>query len=110
MESKFIALVTASKEAKCLRNVIWDIELWPQPIPTISLQCNSEAIMSRTCNKIYNGKSRHISLRHKYIRQLISDGIITVVYVRSSSNLAKLLIKGPLRDMIKRTAKAKKIL
>ena len=46
---------------------------------------------------------RHIVLRHEYIRQLISDGIITVVYVRSSSNLADPLTKGLSRDRIKIT-------
>lgn len=47
-----------------------------------------------------------IALRHEYIRQLISDGISTVVYVRSSKNLADPLTKGHSRDMIKSTTSA----
>lgn len=64
------------------------IKLWPQPMPAVSLHCDSLATMSRSFNKIYNRKSRHIALRHEYLRQLISDGILTVVFVRSSNNLA----------------------
>ena len=93
MEYEFIALAEAGKEAKWLRNLLLDIELWPQPMPTVSLHCDSQATMSRAFNKIYNGKSRHIALRHQYIRQLISDGIITVDYVRSCKNLADPLTK-----------------
>ena len=36
MELEFIALAAASKEAKWLKNMLLDIELWPQPIPAIS--------------------------------------------------------------------------
>ena len=52
-------------------------------MPAISVFCDSAATMSRAYNKIYNGKSRHISLRHAYVRQLINDRIITIVYVKS---------------------------
>ena len=59
--------------------------------------------MSRAFSKIYNGKSKHIGLRHEYIRQLISEGIIIVVYVKSSNNLADPFTKALSRDMIKNT-------
>jgi len=36
--------------------------------------------MFKAFSKIYNGKSRHISLRHEYIKQLISDRIIIIAY------------------------------
>ena len=37
MESEFIALAAAGKEAEWLRNLLLEIELWPQPMPSISL-------------------------------------------------------------------------
>ena len=70
-------------------------------MPIIFLHCDSQATMS---SKIYNGKSRHIALRHEYVRQMISDGIVTVVYVKSGKNLADPLTKGLLRDMVKNTS------
>ena len=85
MESEFIALTSASKEVEWLRNMLYNIELWPQPMP---------ATMSKAYSKIYNGKFRHISLRHEYVRQLIKDGIISIVYVKSSGNLADPFTKG----------------
>ena len=106
MEYEFIALTAAGKEAEWLRNLLLDIKLWPQLMPTVSLHCDSQATMSRSFSKIYNGKSRHIALRHEFIRQLLFDGIITVVYVRSSKNLVGPLIKGLSRDMIKSTTSA----
>lgn len=45
MESEFIALAAAGKEAEWLRNLLFDIKLWPQPMPgfpytvTVKLLC-----------------------------------------------------------------------
>ena len=69
----------------------------------ISLHYDSEATMSRAYSKIYNGKSRHISLRHEFVRQLIMGGIISITYVRSSNNLADPLTKGLSQDVVKGT-------
>ena len=104
MESEFIALAAAGKEAEWLRNLLLDIKLWPQPMSSISLYCDSEATLSRAYNKVYNGKSRHISLRHEYVKQLITDGVISIVYVRSNKNLADPLTKGLAKDLVKDTS------
>ena len=84
-----------------MRNMLLDIELWPQPISTIPIHYNSKATMSWAYNKIYNRKSRHMSLWHEYVRELISNGIMIIVFVRSYKNLADLLVKGLPRDAIK---------
>ena len=68
MESEFIALAAVGKKAEWIKNLLLDIKLWPQPIPAISLYCDSQSTMSKAHSKVYNGKSRHISLRHEYVR------------------------------------------
>jgi len=73
-------------------------------MPAISLHCDSEVTMSRAYCKVYNGKSRHISLRYEYVRQLILDGIITIVYIRSSSNLADPFTKDLSRELVRVTS------
>jgi len=62
MESKFIDMATVGEKAKWLRNMSFDIKLWPQPMSITSLYYNTEATMSRAYSNIYNGKSRHISI------------------------------------------------
>ena len=74
--------------------MLLDIELWPQLILAILVYCDSEATLSRAYNQMYNGKSRHVGLRHDYIRQLIESGTISIVYVRSNNNLADPLTKA----------------
>ena len=104
MASEFIALASCSKEAEWLRNLLIEIPL-PKPMPSLSIHCDSEATLSRTYSQIYNGKSRHIGLRHSYVRQLLTDGVITIDYVRSCQNLADPLTKGLARDLIYKTSR-----
>ena len=105
MAAEFVALGSASKEAEWLKDLLYEIPLWPKPMSPISIHCDSESTIARAYSHVYNGKSRHIGLRHSYVRQLISDGIITVDYVRSSQNLADPLTKGLTRDLIYKTSK-----
>ena len=43
---------------------------------------------------MYNGKSRHICRRHNSVRKLLSNGIISIDYIKSKDNLADPLTKG----------------
>ena len=104
MAAEFIALASASKEAEWLRDLLYNIPLWPKPMAPISIHCDSEATLSKAYSQVYNGKSRHIGVRHSYVRQLITDGVITIDFVRSSQNLADPLTKGLTRDLVCKTS------
>ncbi|GJY31904.1 zinc finger, CCHC-type containing protein, partial [Tanacetum coccineum] len=67
MESEFIALAAAGKEAEWLRNLIHEIPIWPKPIAPISIRCDCAPTMARAYSQIYNGKSRHLGVRHSMI-------------------------------------------
>ena len=60
------------------------------------MYCDSQTTLGRAYSKMYNDKSKHIGLRHDYIRQLIESGTISIGYVRSNSNLANPLTKAVL--------------
>ena len=74
-------------------------------MPSIPMYCDSEATLSKVYNAVYNGKSRHIGLRHNYVRQLLESGTIKVVYVKTSKNLADPLTKPLTRDLVVNTAR-----
>ena len=98
MESEFIALDKAGEEAEWLRNFLEDVPCWIKPVSSVMIHCDSQATIGRAQNDVYNGKSRHIRRRHETVKQMISDGVISLAYVRSSDNLADPLTKGLNRD------------
>lgn len=100
MESEFIALDKAGEEAEWLRNFLDDIPCWIKPVPAIMIHCDSQSAIGRAQSSMYNGKSRHIRRRHNTIRQLISNGVISIEYVKSKDNLADPLTKGLGRDQV----------
>ncbi|GJW85466.1 zinc finger, CCHC-type containing protein [Tanacetum coccineum] len=104
MESEFVALAAAGNEAEWLRNLIYEIPLWPKPISTISIRCDSAATLAKAYSQVYNGKSRHLGVRHSMIRELIMNGVISVEFVKTQLNLADHLTKGLARDLVRKAA------
>ncbi|GJS65533.1 zinc finger, CCHC-type containing protein [Tanacetum coccineum] len=101
MEAEFLSLAAAGKEVEWLRNMLLDIRV---SVATANADVLYIVIVNsthlRAYNKVYNGKSRHISLRHAYIKELISNRIITIEYIRSCKNLADPFTKGLLKDIV----------
>ncbi|PHU04108.1 hypothetical protein BC332_24930 [Capsicum chinense] len=105
MESEFIALDKADKEAEWLRNFLKDIPYWPKPVAPVCIHCDSQVAIGRAGIMMYNGKSRHIRRRHNTVRELLSSGIITIDYVKSKDNVSDPLTKGLSREGVERTFK-----
>ncbi|KAL0373139.1 UNVERIFIED_CONTAM: Retrovirus-related Pol polyprotein from transposon TNT 1-94 [Sesamum calycinum] len=105
MESEFIALELAGQEAEWLRNLVGDMPMWGSSVP-VSIHCNSQAAIGIAKNYAYNGKMRHIRIRHGALKELLKNGIISLEYVRSERNLADPLTKGLTRRIILETSRA----
>ncbi|KAA0055836.1 ty1-copia retrotransposon protein [Cucumis melo var. makuwa] len=99
MESEFIALELAGQEAEWIKNLLGDVPLWGTSVP-VSIQCDSQAAICTAKNSVYNGKSRHVRLRHAVVKQLLKEGTISLEFVRSEKNLADPLTKGLTRKMV----------
>ncbi|CAM8895779.1 unnamed protein product [Rhodiola kirilowii] len=100
MESEFIDLAADGKEAEWLRNLVHEISLWPKPVSPISVHCDSKATLAKAYSQMYNGKSRHLGVRHGAVHELITHGVISIDYVRTQQNLAYHLTKGLARDLV----------
>ncbi|GKE48070.1 zinc finger, CCHC-type containing protein [Tanacetum coccineum] len=77
----FVLLAAAGKEAEWLKNLIHEILIWPKLIASISIRCDSAPTMAKAYSQIYNGKSRHLGVRHSMVRELIRNGVITIKFV-----------------------------
>ncbi|GKF87262.1 hypothetical protein Tco_0258139, partial [Tanacetum coccineum] len=100
MEFEFVALVAAGKEAEWLRNLIHEIPIWPKPIAPISIRYDNAVTLAKAYSQIYNGKSRHLGVRHSMIRELTRNSVISIEFVRLQHNLADHLTNGLVRDLV----------
>ncbi|GKA61956.1 hypothetical protein Tco_0761475 [Tanacetum coccineum] len=62
------------------------------------------ATLAKAYSQMYNGKSRHLGVRHSMIRELITNRLISIEFVRSQQNLVDHLIKGLARDLVIKSA------
>lgn len=60
----------------------------------VSLHCDSRAAIGIAKNNVYDGKRRHIHIRHNAVKRLLKNGVIALEYVRSEKNLADPFTKG----------------
>ncbi|KAL4560327.1 hypothetical protein LXL04_032477 [Taraxacum kok-saghyz] len=123
MESEFVDLDVVGKEAEWLRNLIYEIPLWPKPISTISIRCDSAPTLAKVFIQVYNRKSRHLGFRQSMIRELIESVMIRgefivvevnhvsfcsrlatgydiLKFVKTQLNSAAHLSKGLTRDLV----------
>ncbi|GKA30208.1 zinc finger, CCHC-type containing protein [Tanacetum coccineum] len=103
-DNSSITLAAAGKEAEWLKNLLLEIPLWSKPITPISIRCDSVATLVKDYSQMYNGKSRHLGVRHSMICELIKNGMISIEFMRSQQNLADHLTKGLARDLVIKSA------
>ncbi|MCH90673.1 hypothetical protein A2U01_0011595 [Trifolium medium] len=80
MESEFVALASASQEVEWLSDLLLEVPLAKENGLKVFIHRDSQTTLARAFSEVYNGKSRHIGLRHSFVRKLIKDGIISLTY------------------------------
>ena len=93
MKAEFIALEKTSSMVEWLRNFLADIPLWKRPSLSMSMRCDSQATIAKDKSKIFNGKNKHIRLRHNIVQKLLETRVIFLEFVRLELNLADHLTK-----------------
>jgi len=83
MEFEFVALEMVGSKAEWSKNFLTNIPLGMKPTSSVSIHCDCQSAITTAKNKNYNGKNRHIQLRHNLVKQLLKSGIISINYVRS---------------------------
>ena len=77
-----------------------DIPLWDGKGTPIFLHCDSQTAICVATNSVYNGKKRHIRIRHASVKELLKSGVIALEFVRSEKNLVDPFTKGLPRRVI----------
>ena len=92
MEAEYIALSHAAKEAIWLRRLLTELGVISDS-PTLVLTDNQSAIAFAHDNQ-FHARSKHIDIRHHFIRERIDSGDIEVRHCASEDNCADMLTKA----------------
>ena len=69
------------------------------------MRCDSQVAIAKAKSKIFNGKNKHICLRHNIVRLLLEIGVIFLEFVRSKLNLLDPLTKPLNKKLVEETSR-----
>lgn len=97
-EAEYMALTSAAKELMYLNNFIRELEVPSYEPGEMMLQCDNKGAMAIAKKIGYSARTKHIEVRHHFIRELVEAGVIKVEYVNTKDNLADIFTKpvGPI--------------
>jgi hypothetical protein len=91
MEAEYIALSHAARENLWLRSLFTELNLPPsRPFPIF---CDNRGAIDFTFNTGYHARSKHIDMRHHFIRDLVTSHEVSVHHCASEDNLADIFTK-----------------
>ena len=82
-------------EAEWLKGLMSDLLMVKKPLPAITVHFDSMTIITRIKSSKYNqNQRRRIQVRLKFVRKLVSAGIIAVDFIGTKDNTVDPLTKG----------------
>ncbi|KAG8703200.1 hypothetical protein FRC09_004302, partial [Ceratobasidium sp. 395] len=92
MEAEYMALAHASAQALWIRQFFHELG-FPSEAPTLLLSDNLAAL-TLSVESQYRGRSKHIDIRHHFMRDCIQKRMLSTMYVNTKQNLADVFTKA----------------
>lgn len=72
----------------------------------INIHCDNRLTITLSKNHVLHGRSKHIDVRFHFLRDLTTDGVISLVYCASTQQLADIMTKPLKIESFKRLRSA----
>lgn len=97
-----MAVTDCSKEVLWMRHLLEELG-WTQETTVINEENNGCIHLAK--NPIILSRSKHIDIRHHFIREKIESGEVVSKYISSADNIADILTKGIAKEKFHKHAK-----
>ena len=91
-EAEYMAMSSACQEIKWFLNFssLPGVDI-RQPFP---LYCDNQGAIQLSANNVHHKRTKHIDLRHHFIRQMVSEELVKITYVETDNMLADIFTKS----------------
>ena len=89
-EAEYIAAAEGVKEATWIRGLVTELGVGQE---VLTVFCDSQSAIHLTKNNRYHDKTKHIDIKHHFIRDIVEKGDIQVCKVHTSENPSDMLTK-----------------
>jgi transposase InsO family protein len=90
-EAEYVAATHAAKEAIWLRRLL--AELFMMRMPT-TLYCDNQAALKLAVDDNFHARTKHIDVRYHFIRMVVANGSIVIIYCPTDEMTADILTKA----------------
>lgn len=91
-EAEYVAMSSCAMEMMFIKQVVESIN-FEVKLPMI-LYCDNAGAIDLARNYSTGGRTKHIDVRHHYIRELIDKGFIKIEFVGTDDNISDIFTKG----------------
>ncbi len=91
-EAEYMALTEGTKEAIWLRRLLQEIQVLQDTTPTMIFGDN-QGSLKLAHNLVFHSRTKHVDVRHHFIREKVESGQVTLDYISTRDQLADILTK-----------------
>lgn len=95
-EAEYMALSEAAREALYLQGFLSEFELLDSAKTQVMNDNRGAQLLAR--NHVFHARSKHIDVRHHFIREVLHGGKLEIKYLPSEEMPANFLTKGLIKD------------
>ena len=89
IEAELVASALATKEAVFCSNMLTELGFGKE-FAQMPVYCDNTATLHALGNRSFSSRTKHIALRLFFIRELVTEGRISIHYVPTEDNLANI--------------------
>lgn len=89
-EAEYRALAAVSSELKWLQGLLRDFQV---PCSSAMVLCDSQSAIHIASNPTFHERTKHIDIDCHFVRELVQQGVLKLIHVRSKQQLADVLTK-----------------
>ncbi|GJV69872.1 retrovirus-related pol polyprotein from transposon TNT 1-94 [Tanacetum coccineum] len=94
-EAEYIAMSGCCAQILWMRSQLSDYGFAYNRIP---LYCDNKSAIALCCNNVQHSMSKHINIRHHFIREQVEKGVVELYFVRTEYQLADIFTKALPRE------------
>jgi hypothetical protein len=94
----------AISQAIWLRKILEDIGEKQEEV--VQLHCDNKSAISMAKNPVYHSRTRHIAIKHYFIKEAIEEGKVELKFCRTKEQVANIFTKALPKDKFQQLREA----